>query len=133
MEILSTIYDNKAYYCILQKNLTYKIYSCDDHLVRERKYNFEEHFEEQNPLEEIISFYESIGLPAPSKKDFIPIEVSINKDLYVTLDDHDDCTYRINIKIKSKNTDYCLIDGLPYDEAISRATKIAELISKKID
>ncbi len=122
MKILSKIYPNKAYSCILffpeANRINSEINTYDDKLYRSNAYDSLE-----QAIQRIGDFYRSMDLRPPTENDFIPHDIIIEEKTYLRVKwvKH---TYILGFGKFSMTQ---IVSGLDYKDAIARAKAISRI------
>lgn len=137
MRILSAIYLNKAYPCIIHLNyvqefiydiFNYKWDKIKREHIRDSNLNVGDKTAKINyiVLDEIRKFYNNLGLIEPMTHDFIPYVVSMGNEIYV---EWNHGTYSVVAGEKERGA--TLVKELSYEKAIERARAIVSLCEMK--
>lgn len=119
--IISSIYPNKAYPCILRNTdyNIYEIYSCDWDVVKRSR----ERLTLDEAIAEIGLFYKNL-----LESDFVPYKVHIIDHLYIQRHDYYNIYDIITTTCYNGDTYYDLITNLQYNVALDKANQICEII-----
>lgn len=138
-EIITSIYQNKAYPCIIHhcyvQQYKYIIYTYKlEPIIEKNRYYNNDNLKDNalnGIMEEIQDFYRKLNLRVPEKSDFIPNTVNVGKNIYLKL--LPDGLYDVVASNSSTNFNGAIVlaDDLKYEKALERGRTILDLCDIK--